>query len=131
MKILITLLLTLTMLFQPPPCATVDLTLGSASLQQGQTQSIQSIVTNCGTTKIKLGIVVTVTDAVGNFVIIRNTIQNYNPGQSVTFDNSYVVGASAPLGTYRVISIVFDNSPQGNSTELARDTVEFQVTAAE
>lgn len=130
MKILILAGLLFALLFQGGPCATVAVTLGSASLQQGQTQSIESVVVNC-TSKTKLGLTVSVTDAIGNIAIIRNTIQNYNPGQSVTFNDSYPVAAGAPLGTYRVIAIVHNNSPQGGGSELARDTKEFQVTAAD
>lgn len=129
MKTLVLIGLLFALVFQGgPPCATVVATLGSASLQRGQTQTIQSVVTNCGTNKTKLGLTVSVTDAVGGFTLVRNTIQNYNAGQSVTFNDTYVVGANAPLGTYRVIAIVHDNSPQGGSAEIARDTVEFQVT---
>lgn len=131
MKILILAGLLFALLFQGGPCATVAVTLGLASLQQGQTQSIQSVVTNCGDRKIKLGLTVSVTDAVGGYTEIRNTIQNYDPGQVVTFGDSYIVPATAPLGTYRVIAIVHNNSPQGGGAELARDTKEFQVTAAD
>ncbi len=109
-------------------CATVQLTLSNATLNPGQAQQITTQVMNCDTKKARLGLTVTVTDAVGNTDIIRNTIQNYAAGQTATFNDTYTVLASAPTGTYRVIAIVFDNS-QGGSTEIARATQEFQVVA--
>lgn len=112
-------------------CATLAVTLGFSTLQQGQTQTIQSVVVNCDSRKMKLGLTVSVTDSLGNFTLLRNTIQNYNGGQSVTFNDSYQIPADAPIGTYRIVALVHDNSPQGGGAEIARATQEFQVTAAE
>lgn len=128
MKWLMLISLLLVGLVQSPPCATVDVTLGQDPIATGQTQEIDTVVTNCGDKKIKLGVTVTITDAVGTTTLLRNTIQNYNPGQSVAFEDLYPIPATGPTGTWRVIAIVHDNSPQGGSAELARDPVEFQVT---
>lgn len=127
MKILATIALLSALIFQTP-CAQVQLTLGSATVQQGGTQSITTQVTNCDTKKMKLGLTISVTDAVGGFTLVRNTIQNYDPNQLVTFNDSYAVPANAPTGTYRVIAIVHDNSPQGGGAEITRAVQEFQVT---
>jgi hypothetical protein len=83
-------------------------------------------VTNCGDKRIRLGVTVTVTDAVGHISLIRNTIQQYSPGQTSTFSDTYPVAADASLGTNRVMTLVFDNS-QGGSTELARAEQTFEV----
>lgn len=125
MKILAAIALLSSLLFQQP-CALVDLTLGQASVQRGASQSISTQVTNCGTKKTMLRLTVTVTDAVGTISVIRNTSQNYNAGQVVVFPDSYAVAANAPLGTYRVMSIVF-HTAGGSTTEIARDEQTFEV----
>lgn len=128
MKSLILLGLLLSVVL-PPPCATVDVTLGQDPVQQGQTQTVESAVTNCDNKKARFGVTVTVTDAVGSTVFLRNDQVNFDAGQTIVFQDTYMVGASAPLGTYRVITIVFHNPPGSQqAVELARDTVEFQVT---
>lgn len=125
MKVLAAIALLSSLIFQQP-CAQVDLTLGQASVQQGNSQSISTEVTNCGTKKTTLRLTVTVTDAIGNISMIRNTAQQYNPGQVVTFSDSYAVAANAPLGTYRVMSIVF-HTAGGSTTEIAREEQTFEV----
>ena len=125
MKVLATVMLLGAFLFQSP-CATVTLALGSATVSQGGTQTIQSTVTNCGTKKIRLGVTVTVTDAVGHISLIRNTIQQYNPSEVVVFNDIYAVPSDSPLGNNRVMTLVFDNS-QGGSTEIARAEQTFDV----
>lgn len=125
MKVLATIALLSSLIFQQP-CAQVNLTLGQASAQQGSSQSIVSQVTNCGSKKTGLRLTVTVTDAVGNISVIRNSAEQYNAGQTMTFSDSYAVAANAPLGTYRVMSIVFVTA-QGSTTEIARDEETFTV----
>lgn len=126
MKILATIALLSSLLF--PQCVPVDLTLGSASLQRGQTQTIQSVVTNCASTKEKLRVTVTVTDATGVTDLIRNTQHIINGGASITLNDTFAVPGDAPIGTWRVITIVFLVAG-GSTTEIARDTQEFQVTS--
>lgn len=119
--------LMLAMLIQQP-CATAVITLGQSQLQQGQTQSIQTQVTNCASGKMKYRVTVTVTDAIGSTVILRNDAHSFNANQSITLPDSYTVAANAPLGTYRVISIVF-HTANGQTVEVARDVKEFQVVS--
>lgn len=128
MKTLILIGLLLAFAFHASPCATVDITLGQDPIARGQTQSIQSLVTNCDTAKAKFRVTVTGTDAVGNTVILRNSQHLVDASQSFTLNDSYPIASNGPLGTYRVITIV--NLVEGNNvTELARDVVEFQVTS--
>jgi hypothetical protein len=126
MKTLALIMLLVGLLVAPmsPQCATVAITLGSDPVAQGQTQTIATQVTNCGPTKKKLRTTVTATDSIGNTTLLRNSAQFYEPSESVTFNDTYeIIG---PTGTYRIISIVFVTE-QGQTTEIARDTREFQV----
>lgn len=123
--ILLGLLLGMVLPFQQP-CATITLTLDQAQVQHGGTQSITSDVTNCGEKKTKLGVTVTVTDSVGHISLIRNSFHNLNPSQSIILPDSYPVAIDAPLGTYRVMTLVFV-TVNGNTTEIARDEQTFEV----
>ena len=109
------------------PCATVQVSLQDTQLALGQTQAITTQVENCGDRKARLGVTLTVTDAVGHVSLIRNTIQNYDSGEALQFTNSYPIAADASPGTYRVMVIVFDDS-HGNVTELNRDEKTFEVS---
>lgn len=126
MKLFATLALLTSLLFPTPPCATVVLALGQASVAQGGTQSITTDVTNCDTKKAKFAVTVTVTDAIGNITLLRNDIRNYNANETITHNDVYPVVANAPLGTYRVMSIVFLVAG-GSTTEIARDEETFEV----
>lgn len=125
MKLLATLALITSLLFQPP-CAEVSITLTHPTLSLGATQTIDTQLTNCGDKKTKYQLTVTVTDAIGNITLLRNDSLILNPGQSLTVQNLYAVGGSAPTGTYRVMSIAF-HTAQGSTTEIARDEETFTV----
>lgn len=119
-------LLLASLLITTPPCATAVLTLGSATVSQGGTQSIQSVITNCGADKEKFRVTVTVTDAIGTITLLRNSQHMVNASQSINLGDTYNVPANSPLGTNRVMTLVF-HTANGQTTEIARDEETFEV----